>query len=186
LIWLGHQNIAYLTTPLNRRSRKEQLEGCRLALLRQDLHLSDQNLLVAGQEEENESALYEIMAGRQLAEQFLALPERPSAIIAVNDLLAMSIIQVLLAAGLHIPEDVSVVGFDDLVFASVSTPTLTTIRQPAQEIGQLATNILLGHLHDNATLKDITGQRRQPVSITLEPTLVIRQSTTRRIDRKKQ
>jgi len=172
LAGLGHRRIAFLTTPLNRRSRREMLEGFRRELLRHDLELPDECLLVAGQEEES-ATIYELAAGRELAGRFLALPQRPTALAVVNDLLAMGILQQLHEAGLQIPRDVSVIGFDDLPFAALTTPALTTIRQPALEMGRLAFRIVRGQISQTS---NPAQYRPPPVTTLLEPELIVRQT----------
>jgi DNA-binding LacI/PurR family transcriptional regulator len=89
---------------------------------------------------------YRISSGEKLAAELLDRPahERPTALICANDLMAIGVLSFCRRTGLRIPEDVSVVGFDDLPFASLLTPGLTTVRQPAREMGIAATELLLG------------------------------------------
>jgi LacI family transcriptional regulator len=173
LAGLGHRRIAFLTTPLYRRSRRELLEGFRLALLRQDQDLPADYLLETVREEESAS-IYELAAGRDLAARFLALSDRPTALAVVNDLLAMSILQQFALAGLRVPQDVSVIGFDDLPLAALLTPALTTIRQPALEMGRMAFRILRGQITAGSGQPD---HHPDAVTMLLEPELVIRQTT---------
>lgn len=185
LTGLGHRNLAYLTTPLTRRSRLEQLEGCRLALLRQGLSLADDHVLVAEGESEQGDSIYECLAGRELTRRFLELTPRPDAIIAVNDLLAMSVLQALAAAHVSVPGDVSVIGFDNLDLSAMLSPALTTIDQPALEMGSLACQVLIGQIEEQQAGKSRTagteekpaGAAARPMVLTLEPELVVRQST---------
>lgn len=173
LAGLGHRRIAFLTTPLYRRSRRELLEGFRLALLRQGQDLPADCLLETGNEEES-AAIYELAAGRELAARFLALPDRPTALAVVNDLLAMSILQQFALAGLRVPQDISVIGFDDLPLSALLTPALTTVRQPALEMGRMAFRILRGQMTGSGSQP---GHQPSPVTLLLEPELVIRQTT---------
>jgi LacI family transcriptional regulator len=176
LISLGHRKIAFLSTPLNRRSRCEQLEGYRLAMLKNSIPFS-QNLILVPTGQEDAVHVDELDIGRRLAGQFLSLQDRPSAIIAVNDMLALSIMQSLIFAGLKIPQDVSIIGFDDLDLSSLLIPPLTTVRQPAREMGQLASQILLGHIAKTADPRSTKSGDEAFTMITMEPQLVIRQST---------
>lgn len=186
LVSLGHRDIVLATTPLTRRSRREQLEGFRLGLSRHQIGWTDSRVLIADDEKEQESLIYEFSAGRTLAEQVLHASHRPEAIVAVNDLVAMSLMQHLIAAGLKIPADLSVIGFDNLDYAEMVTPALTTIEQPALEMGQTACQVLLGQIDE--TQPDPSGEPESfnpaftvphsaAIVLTLEPRLVIRQST---------
>jgi LacI family transcriptional regulator len=187
---LGHRNIVLATTPLTRRSRREQLEGFRLGLTRHQIDWTDGRVFIAADEQEQESLIYEFSAGRTLAEQVLNASSRPEAIVAVNDLVAMSLMQHLVAAGLKIPADLSVIGFDNLDFAEMVTPALTTIEQPALEMGRTACQVLLGQIDDahinpedekKASAANISARQSAPVALTLEPRLVVRQSTARAV-----
>jgi len=108
-----------------------------------------------------------------LAMQELLSRKSPfSAVFSFNDISAIGAITALREAGLHVPRDVSVVGFDDVLFAATSHPPLTTIRQPLREMGQLAATTLLDLIQGTSELK--------PGSvITVYPELIQRRSTTR-------
>ena len=108
-------------------------------------------------------------SGEQLAAEILSRPAhvRPTALLCANDLMAIGALSYCRRAGLRVPEDVSVVGFDDLPFASLLTPALTTVRQPAREMGIQAVKLLLGMVDGT----DPTPPPPSPV------TLKIREST---------
>lgn len=97
--------------------------------------------------------------------------QRPDAVFAANDILAMGVVTVLTERGLRLPEDVSVVGFDDTDFAQVARVSLTTVRQPAREIGDRAAKLLLEeisgtpHVHENTvfTPELVGGSRQHPL-----------------------
>ena len=115
--------------------------------------------------------------GYQATKELLAKSRCFTALFAYNDLSAIGAIRALDEAGLRVPEDVSVVGFDDIAGASYSVPSLTTVRQPMQEMGQLAARTLLDQLERRASY---VGE------IAVEPELIVRQSTSKapsRIDR---
>jgi len=95
-----------------------------------------------------------------------------SAIFSFNDVSAVGAITALREAGLHVPRDVSIVGFDDVLFAATSHPPLTTVRQPLREMGQIAATTLLG------MIKGDFGHAPGSV-ITVYPELIVRRSTTR-------
>ena len=104
-------------------------------------------------------------AGAQAAGGLLALVDPPTAVFAVSDTLAIGAIKAFRRAGRRVPEDIAVVGFDDLPLSAVFEPALTTIGQPMRELGATAAEILLARLQ---------GQR--PASRTLAHRLVVRDS----------
>ena len=110
-------------------------------------------------------------AGRRGAESLLALPvgERPDAIFAANDLVALGVLQALTLAGVRVPDDVAILGYDDIDFAASAAIPLSSIRQPREEMGEVATDLLLAAIEDPAA---------QVRDIVLEPELVVRRSTT--------
>ncbi len=96
-----------------------------------------------------------------------------TAIFAFNDMSAIGAIRGLEDSGLRVPEDVSMLGFDDIHFAAFNNPSLTTIRQPLVEMGQLAGNTLLNMLSKKMKLEEM------PQTLTVEPELVVRKSTAK-------
>lgn len=168
LIKMGHRNIAFLSAPLTRKSRKEVMEGYRLALLKNGISFDTSNVLISETEEEYSNSNYEFENGRELTRKFLKLPQRPTAIFAVNDMTAFGSIHELMNNNIKIPEDISVIGFDNIAFASMINPQLTTVNQPAFETGRLACKVLVDSMG---------GDTYSNMSIVLEPTLVIRNST---------
>lgn len=110
-------------------------------------------------------------AGRDAVEQLLALPasRRPDAIFAANDLIALGALQAITLAGLRVPDDLAIVGYDDIDFASSAAIPLTSVRQPAYELGTTAAELLLEAIAD-------TSSRRH---VTLKPELVVRRSSAR-------
>jgi LacI family transcriptional regulator len=100
--------------------------------------------------------------------RLLELPERPTAIFAFNDNIAIGAIQAARARGLRVPDDVSIVGFDDVEHATIVTPMLTTVRQPLAEMGRTAVSLL------NRLLE---RQHFETLHIELATRLVVREST---------
>lgn len=172
LISMGHRKIAFLSSPLTRSSRKETYEGYNLGLLKNGLSYDERFILVSEYEEETPQGTYEFENGKYLAELFLKIPEkeRPTAIFAVNDMTAVGIIQKFVESGVRVPEDVSIIGFDNIEISSMINPPLTTVNQPAFETGRLACKLLLDSLQD---------KQSNDFSITLEPSLVVRKSVKR-------
>lgn len=184
LISKGHKNIAFITSPLTRRSRREILEGYKLALLRNNIQVREENIIIADTEEEYENVTYEFENGKRLTKRFLQLKDRPSAIFTVNDMTAFGVIQELVNNGLNIPDDVSVIGFDNIEVSCMINPPLTTINQPAFKTGKLACQLLLEKLkidfktneYDRNDRYDEYNKYNDDVTITLEPSLVVRKS----------
>jgi len=167
LAGMGHKNIAFLSSPLTRNSRRETMEGYKLGLLRNGLTFNEANIIISEYEEETENGTYEFENGRMLAKKFLMLSDKPTAIFAVNDITAFGIIQELLSNGIGVPQDVSIIGFDNIEVSSMVNPPLTTINQPSYETGRLACKILIESLDE--------GEEKE-VRVSLDPSLVIRKS----------
>ena len=111
---------------------------------------------------------FEIDGGEQAANLLLDLPEPPTAIFAFNDNHAIGAIRAARAHGLRVPEDLSVVGFDDVEHATIVTPTLTTVRQPLAEMGRTAVSLLT---------RLIERQSFEALHVELATRLVVREST---------
>lgn len=107
------------------------------------------------------------------ANKILSTKKPFTALFAFNDISAIGAIRALQEAGLRVPEDVSVLGFDDIYSAEFHNPALTTIRQPLFEMGKLAAQTLLEQLSKTST----NGARKIPETLTVEPKLIVRQST---------
>ncbi|MFH1940174.1 MAG: LacI family DNA-binding transcriptional regulator, partial [bacterium] len=134
LIKLGHRRIAHITGPLKIRSALNRLKGYKLALKKYGIEYRDE---LVGEGD------FRIKGGYQVMKRFLKLAEPPTAIFAANDLLALVAMQAIQKKNFHIPEDFSVIGFNDIELASFVYPALTTIRQPMLEMGALAVKMLL-------------------------------------------
>lgn len=162
----GHEKIAFLSPPIDRQSRKSALSGYFSALSAFGAPIKDEFIISAETEFEKEDKIYEYENGRILVNKFLAIPDRPTAIFTINDLTAYGIISELNNYGVSVPEDISVIGLDDLYFSTISTPALTTINQPAYETGRLAARVLLDQIKNKSA----------PKKILLRPSIVERNS----------
>jgi len=158
LINLGYRRIAHITGPLKTRSALNRLKGYKLALKKYNIKYMDELV---------EEGDFRIKGGYQAMKKFLKLLDLPRAIFAANDLLALGAMQAIQKKNLHIPEDFSVVGFNDIKLASFVYPTLTTIRQPMLEMGELAVKMLLRIIEEGEF-----NQRK----ILLKSKLIIRES----------
>jgi DNA-binding LacI/PurR family transcriptional regulator len=160
LIELGHRRVAYIGDRFGLHSDTERCQGYRESLEAAGIPYNAE--LVAYGDGASESGL---LAMRQL----LSLRERPTAVFCYNDMQAFGALRAARESGLKVPADISIAGFDDLFFSSYTDPPLTTIRQPKQEMGCDAAEILLDLLAG-----------RQPRSIVKQGALVVRQSTAPR------
>jgi DNA-binding LacI/PurR family transcriptional regulator len=165
LMKLGHTRIAYLGNKRGGRTTSERRHGYEQALLNGGLPVRPE-LIVDGP-----NGLAE--GGASGAQQLLSLEEKPTGIICYNDVMAIGAIQALQEAGLRIPSDCSVTGFDNIELAAFTSPALTTFDQPKYEIGRQAALMML-------RLLDKRGdETREPSSdiLTLRGQLVLRNST---------
>jgi LacI family repressor for deo operon, udp, cdd, tsx, nupC, and nupG len=163
LIALGHRRIAHITGPLDQIIAQQRLAGWRRAL--RDAGLSADEALVARGD-------FRLPSGVAAAKTLLAGRRHPTAIFASNDESAIGAIQAIHEAGLSVPADISVAGFDDILFAAAAFPPLTTIRQPRRQLGEQAMTLLHGLLAGRPD-----KPHAKPARIVLPTELVRRQST---------
>jgi LacI family repressor for deo operon, udp, cdd, tsx, nupC, and nupG len=154
---LGHRSIAYVSGPSNNVLERERFKGFRDGLEAAGLPF-DPNLVIPGD--------YTIEAGVAAGQNLVARSSRPTAVFCTSDEMAIGLMRTLFSSGLKVPDDVSVAGFDDIEFAAVAEPALTTIRQPRRELGQAAATALI----------DLLQGRSTPKRIRLDTELVIRDS----------
>ncbi|WP_133470344.1 LacI family DNA-binding transcriptional regulator [Paraglaciecola marina] len=137
LIDLGHKYIAAVTGPDDIASSNERLEGYRSALEDANIPL-DSGLCIQGE--------YDVESGMKCAGQLLLLRQRPTAIFCFSDDMAIGVMKFVQKQGFSVPEDISVMGFDDINYAQLVSPALTTVHQPLEEIGGLCIELLLKQL----------------------------------------
>lgn len=160
LAGLGHTRIAHVIGLSRNQSTNERFIGFQEAM---------QELGLPVRQEWLYQGAYNTESGAAAAEQFLAAPELPTAVFCGNDEMATGLIHRMRVAGIECPRDVSVVGFDDVSFAPFYNPPLTTMRQPREEIGRMATRTLIDII-EGAT-------DGEPVHVVLTSDLVVRGST---------
>ena len=160
LLDLGHRRVGAITGPRPAGSRRKTGAAATARAL-----AAAGILPIPTLEREAEP---EIDPGRAAAEQLLELSEPPTAIFAFNDNIAIGAIQAARARGLRVPEELSVVGFDDVEHATIVTPALTTVRQPLAEMGRTGVSLLMRLLE---------GQRFETLHVELATRLVVRDST---------
>jgi DNA-binding LacI/PurR family transcriptional regulator len=158
LIGLGHKRIAYIGDRGGFQSDIERLAGYRQALAFAG-YLFLPELVVHG---DGKPA-----GGGQAMEQLLALRNPPTAVFCYNDMSALGALRALHRHGIKVPEDLSLVGFDDLAIASYTSPLLTTVSQPKQQMGRMAMEIMI----------KLLSRIDSKTNIKVEGKLIIREST---------
>jgi LacI family transcriptional regulator len=159
LLSLGHRRIAHISGPRGWAATEERIEGYHAALAAAVGHSSSE-LLAEGD--------FESPSGYEAAGRLLDLPEPPTAIFASNDNLAVGTLRAARERGLSVPDDLSVVGFDDTELAQIVTPALTTVRQPLAELGRTAVSLLM---------RMIERKNVEALRVELATRLVVRSST---------
>jgi LacI family transcriptional regulator len=134
LVDLGHRRIGYINGRDEWLEAQNRLAGYRDILSKHDLPV-DEALIRQGD--------WGVDSGYRRAKELLSLSDRPTAIFAANDIMALGAMYAIRDAGLRIPDDIALVGYDDRDFAAWTNPTLTTVRMPAYEMGQAAARLLL-------------------------------------------
>lgn len=160
MIELGHERIAYVGGPQNVSTGHRRYLGFMAAMEAAGLALPPERVSFAG-------AFTEVAGARACAEVLRADPT-VTAIITANDRLAIGCYDTLRQEGLGCPDDVSIVGFNDMMFIDRLRPPLSSVRVPQREIGYAAADLLL---------EQLTNQDAVPREVMLEPTLVVRGST---------
>ncbi|MBU2884404.1 LacI family transcriptional regulator [Gilvimarinus agarilyticus] len=160
LISLGHRRIGVISGPSTNPHTKDRLAGFYEALAVAGIE-HDHALLAEGD--------YTAWSGLNSAKQFCHMTPLPTAVFCMNDEMAIGAVQTFKAQGLKVPEDISVTGFDDISYARYCDPSLTTVTQPADEMGRLAMDILL---------RLLDGQELVQQENVLPAEFVIRKSTT--------
>jgi DNA-binding LacI/PurR family transcriptional regulator len=158
LIGLGHERIAVIGGYRRKLCSSARVAGYRSAMASAGLKVPAEWVRYG--------SFNETAAQRQMTE-LLALPQRPTAVFACSDAMALGVYQALREHGLRVPEDVSVVGFDDLPQAQWATPGMTTVRQPLSEMAATALRLLL---------RMMEGERSEGTRTELSTRLVIRES----------
>jgi LacI family transcriptional regulator len=171
LLELGHRRIAFLGATLSEADRIGRLRGYLDGLRRARIRVRPS--WVVGDAEGPSGPRYPTyLTGYQGAQRLLKLAARPTAIVARNDVTAVGALQALKDAGLSVPNDISVTGFDNIPLAAAIAPALTTMSQPTEEEGRLAGEFLIARL-------ERPQETIAPRTIVLECNLIVRASTAR-------
>jgi DNA-binding LacI/PurR family transcriptional regulator len=166
LFQLGHRQIAFIKG--QEFSSDTQIRWSNIEAVARELELSITPALVAQLEGDSPSP----QLGYKAAKKLLASRKRFTALFAFNDISAMGAIHAFREAGLQVPDDVSVVGFDDIQSAAYQNPGLTTVRQPLREMGRIAAETVLHRIKRPGS--DLDGEET-----TVEPELIVRKTTAR-------
>lgn len=160
LLAQGRRRIAFVAGPLSTRQVADRLSGARRAVA----EVPDAELEII------ETEGMTVLAGRATGESLRERSDRPDAVFAANDLLAVGVLQALtMLGGIRVPEDIALVGYDDIDFAAATVVPLTSVRQPAEALGATAVDLLLRQLDD-----DLAPDQRQ---VRFRPELVVRASS---------
>lgn len=157
---LGHRRIAHIHGPDSFLSATERLRGFRVGLAEYGLRVEERYLLAGG---------YTFESGMECGARLLAMEEPPTAVFAGNDEMAVGVYQAVVRAGRSVPDDLSIVGFDDSPIATRIWPMLTTVRLPIEYMGRTAAQLLISQ-HDRAAMEP-------PAATSVMPRLIVRSST---------
>lgn len=162
LLERGHDSLVYVSGPMFLTQCQERRTGALRALHEAGLPESALGHV--------ETERMDVNAGLDAGARLLGMSPRPTAVFCANDLLALGVFQALYGAGLNVPHDVALVGYDDIEYATAAAVPLTSVRRPAQRMGQTAAELLIEESGEWARLHE---HRR----IVLQPELVVRAST---------
>ncbi len=162
LIEQGYETVGFVGAATGSVTVDDRLEGYRNALREFGLPYREQHVVLQD---------FRRQTGHRTILQMIDGGDYPRAVFAENDLLAIGIVQGIRERGLRVPEDIAVVGFDDIPIAGMQEVRLTTIAQPKQMMGRIAVELLLEHIAQ--------GEESSPRMVVLEPQLVVRGSSTR-------
>ncbi|OCT17025.1 LacI family transcriptional regulator [Paenibacillus pectinilyticus] len=139
LVQQGHQRIALIEGRKGFKSAQNRKDGFERAMDHHGISVPPEYRM---------PGLYDLESGHKAMRQFLSLTDRPTAVFCCNDEMALGAIKAVFEAGLQVPQDISVVGFDDTVFAAYVTPALTTVRRPIEQISKEGAMRLLGNIEN--------------------------------------
>jgi len=158
LLSLGHRRIAIIAGPASLRCSLDRIAGYRAALEAAGIPI-DPELIRPGD--------FRLQSGYTQTSALLALPQPPTAIFTGNDLQAMGAYKALYLRNIHVPERMSVIGFDDIPLTTIVSPSLTSVRQPLFDMGRVATTMLM---------RLIAGEPLDSPRVELATTLITRES----------
>ncbi|GHC83862.1 LacI family DNA-binding transcriptional regulator [Streptomyces flavofungini] len=164
LLDAGHRSLAYVSGPPGLQQVSDRRTGALQALT--EAGLPPEAL------RELPTERLDVAAGRDAGARLPGLANRPTAVFCANDLLALCVLQSLYATGVRVPDDLAIVGYDDIEFAAAAAVPLTSVRQPAVTMGRMAADLLLDEIDSDP--ESPTHEHR---TIVLDPELVVRRSS---------
>jgi LacI family transcriptional regulator len=162
LLAAGHRSVTYVSGPMHLSQCRDRRTGALVAL--REAGLPEQAL------GHMETARLDVASGIDAGARLLGLAARPTAVFCANDLLALGVLQAMYGAGVNVPGDISIVGYDDIEFAAAAVVPLTSVRQPAERMGRTAADMLLDETEPDR-------EHHTHRSVVLQPELVVRGST---------
>jgi LacI family transcriptional regulator len=168
LINQGHRKIVYAGLKLERESRELRVQGFLEAMRTREIPCGEDRLLILNSQDSDENV--QIESGEELAHRVLGLKERPTAVVVMNDIVAFGMLRGFHRLNIKIPDEFSIIGFDDSIFCEMSYPALTTVKVQSEQMGHMAAMLLF-----NA----ISGASHNPVGLSLEPCIVERDSVAK-------
>ncbi len=162
----GHSTIAFFGSKEKYYSGDLREKGYRRALQERGIEIDKKNIFYDG---------YSYPSGERMAVRLLALKRRPTAVFCISDSIAIGCIKKLMESGIRVPDEISVIGFDDTSIAKMYQPEISTVAQPQAEIGELAMNLLIQRMSGD----------RQPASFHILPHCLVLRETTRKSERVK-
>ena len=167
LLSQGHRRLAFVGGPSTLAQVRDRRCGAEQAVA--DSGLDDSTLLAIS------TPSLTFRAGREAAEHIVATPPqaRPTAAFAANDLVALGLLQGFSAHGLRVPDDVAIVGYDDIDFAAAATVPLSSVRQPREALGRSGAELLYEEIRARES-----GEAPQPRHVRFQPELVVRRSSS--------
>ncbi|MCW2872707.1 MAG: LacI family transcription regulator [Streptomyces oryziradicis] len=166
LLAAGHPRVVYVSGPAHLTQSRDRHAGALAALTEAGLPPGRLTVLEAGR--------FDVASGRDAGARLLGMTDRPTAVFCANDLLALGVLQALYAAGVRVPEEVALVGYDDIDFAAAAAVPLTSVRQPAYRIGRTAAELLIEET-DAGAGEGAAAHVHQ--KIVFQPELVVRASS---------
>jgi DNA-binding LacI/PurR family transcriptional regulator len=154
LIDLGHRRIGYISRPVEMNHSRGRFEGYLSALQEHNIEFDDKLVVKGG---------FVLEDGRRAANELLKIEQLPTAIFAYNDIMAIGALRAIHEAGFHVPNDFSLVGFDDIAQSAFTYPALTTVYLPKFEMGKIGAKLLFSLIEKRPTLSEFLS----PLSVKL-------------------
>jgi LacI family transcriptional regulator len=172
LLSQGHKSIAYVSSPLKHyQTRRLTLDGCRFAIEKHALPFSFENIFTVNDEMDSETGLYEFEIGVSIAEKVFKHARHYTGVVCLNDMIALGLISGLKAAGAQVPQNISVIGIDDVTADQLMSPRLTTVNTHLKALAQRAAQRIIQISDDSGSIV------HSP--LTMKPELEIGESVRR-------